>query len=214
MTVVLAARTEAKAAPLAEALRAEGSDVVPIALDVTDDASRRAAAEHIASRFGALDVLVNNAAAMGRMGEKVETARFEDARAAIETTLLGTWGVIQAMLPLLRKSAQPRIVNVSSGAGSHGDAVFGLRTGNAMGASYACAKAALNALTSALATELSGSRILVNAVCPGFTATFPGGEAMGARPVADGAASIVWAALLPDDGPSGGFFRDGKALPW
>jgi NAD(P)-dependent dehydrogenase (short-subunit alcohol dehydrogenase family) len=214
MTVLLAARTEAKAAPLAAELAVEGRDVIALALDVTDDASRRAAAEHVASRFGALDVLVNNAAGMGRMGETVETARLDDARAAIETTLLGTWGVIEAMLPLLKKSAHPRIVNVSSGAGSHDDVAFGLRTRNGMGPSYACAKAALNALTSALATELSSTSILVNAVCPGFTATFPGGEAMGARPVADGAASIVWAALLPDGGPSGGFFRDGKQLPW
>jgi NAD(P)-dependent dehydrogenase (short-subunit alcohol dehydrogenase family) len=213
-TVALAARTEERAAPLAAELRSEGRDVRPLALDVADDASRRAAAEHLARTFGVLDVLVNNAAGLGRMGEKVETARLDDARAALETTLLGSWGVIQAMLPLLRKSAHARIVNVSSGAGSHGDPAFGLRTRNGMGPSYACAKAALNALTSALATELSGSGIRVNAVCPGFTATFPGGEAMGARPVSEGAASIVWAALLPDDGPSGGFYRDGKELPW
>lgn len=212
--VVLAARTEEKAAPLARALRDEGLDVTPLALDVADEGSRRAAAERLAREPGALDVLVNNAAGLGRMGERVETARLDDARAAMETTLVGTWGVIQVMLPLLRASRSARVVNVSSGAGSHGDTAFGLRTGNAMGPSYACAKAALNALTSSLATELTGTKVLVNAVCPGFTATFEGGEAMGARPVADGARSVVWGALLPDDGPTGGFFRDGKELPW
>lgn len=211
--VALAARSPAKAEPLAAELRAEGLDVVPLGLDVTDAASRRDAAERLRA-LGALTVLVNNAAGLGRMGEKVETARLDDAREALETTLLGTWGVIETMLPLLRESGHARIVNVSSGAGSHGDPVFGLRTENTMGPSYACAKAALNALTSALARELAGTGILVNAVCPGFTATFPGGEAMGARPVAAGAASLVWAALLPDDGPSGGFFRDGQELPW
>ena len=87
---------------------------------------------------------------------------------------------------------------VSSGAGSHGDMVFGLTSGNAMGPSYGVPKAALNALTSAFASELRRDGILVNAVCPGFTATFPGGEQMGARPVKDGAASIVWAATLPN----------------
>lgn len=211
--VLLSARNEAKLTSLSDELRAEGHRVEPLPLDVASEASRRAAAEHL-GRFGALDVLINNAAGLGRMGETVESARLEDARTALESTLLGTWGVIQAVLPLLRNSQRARIVNVSSGAGSHGDPAFGLSSGNTMGPSYACAKAALNALTSAVAKELAGSAILVNAVCPGFTATFPGAEAMGARPVKDGAASVVWAALLPDDGPTGGFFRDGKALPW
>lgn len=83
-----------------------------------------------------------------------------------------------------------------------------------MGTSYAVAKAALNALTVKFANEEKAYGILVNAVCPGFTATFEGGEQMGARPVKDGAASVAWAALLPDDGPTGGFFRDGQPLPW
>jgi NAD(P)-dependent dehydrogenase (short-subunit alcohol dehydrogenase family) len=103
---------------------------------------------------------------------------------------------------------------VSSGAGSHGDLQFGLTTGGGSVASYGISKAALNALTTKFATELVGTGILVNAVCPGLTATAPGMEAMGARPVAEGAASVIWAALLPNDGPSGGFFRDGQPLPW
>lgn len=83
-----------------------------------------------------------------------------------------------------------------------------------MGTSYAVAKAALNALTVKLAREVATDGILVNAVCPGFTATFDGGEAMGARPVSEGADGIRWAATLPDGGPTGGLFRDGKPLPW
>lgn len=213
-TVVLTARASDEARPLAEALVQEGLDVTPATLDVTDETSRRAAVEEVRVRFGVLDVLVNNAAGMGRMGETVASAHLTEVRAAFEATVFGNWAVIQAFLPLVRASRHGRIVNVSSGAGSHGDTVFGLRTGNGMGPSYATAKAALNALTSSLATELAGTGVLVNAVCPGFTATFPGGESMGARPVADGAASVVWAALLPDDGPMGGFFRDGKELPW
>lgn len=114
----------------------------------------------------------------------------------------------------MSKTQRPPIVNVSSGAGSHADPVFGLSTANAMGAGYGVAKAALNALTTLLAHELAADRVLVNAVCPGLTATFPGAEQMGARPVRDGAASVVWGALLPDGGPSGGLFRDGQPLGW
>lgn len=132
----------------------------------------------------------------------------------LETTLFGSWRLIQALLPLLRKSANGRVVNVSSGAGSHADPVFGLATGNRMGTSYAVAKAALNALTVKLAHEEQATGVRINAVCPGFTATFPGGAEMGARPVADGAAGIAWAALLDRDGPTGGFFRDGQPLGW
>ena len=77
---------------------------------------------------------------------------------------------------------------------------------------YSTSKAALNALTRVLAAELRGDRVLVNAICPGWVATDMGG--WGGRPVAEGAAGIVWAATLPDDGPTGGFFRDGRPLQW
>jgi NAD(P)-dependent dehydrogenase (short-subunit alcohol dehydrogenase family) len=84
-----------------------------------------------------------------------------------------------------------------------------------MSPAYAAAKAALNVLTVTLAKELAADGILVNAVCPGLTATFPGAENLGrAKPVRAGAAGIVWAALLPDDGPTGGFFRDAEPVPW
>ena len=136
-----------------------------------------------------------------------------EALAVLEANLFGAWRTTQALLPLLRRSGAGRVVNVASGAGSHGDPQFGLATGAGV-ASYGISKAALCALTTKLAVELRDDGILVNAVCPGLTATAPGMEAMGARPVHDGAAGVVWAATLPDDGPSGGFFRDGRALPW
>ncbi|HVJ18818.1 MAG TPA: SDR family NAD(P)-dependent oxidoreductase [Polyangiaceae bacterium] len=160
--VALTARTEDKARALAEALRAEGLDVRPITLDVSNDTSRRSAVARVREEFDALDVLVNNAAGSGRMGEKVETANLDDARAAFEATVLGSWGMAQAMLPLLRESRHPRIVNVSSGAGSHGDNAFGLRSANGMGPSYAVAKAALNARDASSATARS---------CPGEETT-------------------------------------------
>lgn len=212
--VILTARDPATAEARASSLCAEGLDVTGRELDITKLDSVRSVADSIFREFGRLDILVNNAAGMAPFGELAGTADLNIARAVFETTLFGTWQVCQAFLPLLRESPHPRIVNVSSGAGSHGDTAFGLTTNNNMGTSYAVAKAALNALTAKLAYEERSSKVLINAVCPGFTATFEGGAAMGARPVADGAAGIVWAALLEDDGPRGGLFRDRKPLPW
>lgn len=214
MTVVLTGRDGAAVEARALELQAEGLDVRGRALDVTSASSVAALAAFLVESFGRLDVLVNNAAATNSFGEQPSTADLERAREAMDATLFGGWRVTQALVPLLRKSEHGRVVNVSSGAGSHGDPVFGLTTKNSMGPAYAVAKSAVNALTVTFANELRDADILVNAVCPGFTATFPGGESMGARPVADGAASVVWAAVLEDGGPSGGFFRDGKPLPW
>ncbi len=207
--VWVAARTEAQARAMVTAI---GGDTVAVALDLTDADAIAALAARIGAE-GRLDVLVNNAAASAPWGETAAGADLAAARGVLEVTLMGSWAMAQAFLPLLRQSPAGRLVNVSSGAGSHGDTVFGLTTGNAMGTSYAVAKAALNALTVKLAREET-SAVKINAVCPGFTATFPGGAAMGARPVADGAASILWAADLGEDGPTGGFFRDGQPLPW
>lgn len=212
--VILTARKLADARDRAAELLQAGIAGHPTEVDVTRDESVGALAAEVEDRFGRLDILVNNAAGVARYGELATSTDLETAHAVLETTLYGSWRMIQAFLPLLRRSSHARIVNVSSGAGSHGDAAFGLNTDNGMGTSYAVAKAALNALTVKVSRELRDDRVLVNAVCPGFTATFAGGEAMGARPVAEGAASILWAALLPDDGPTGGFFRDGKPLPW
>jgi len=214
LTVILTARTVDDARARAADLAALGLTVVGYGLDITAQASLETVSAAIRERFGKLDILINNAAGVTPYGEQATTADLAMASAVMETTLFGTWRATQTFLPLLRKSAHPRIVNVSSGAGSHGDPVFGLTTANGMGTSYAVAKAALNALTVKLANEVRADGVLVNAVCPGFTATFPGGKDMGARPVADGAASVVWAALLADDGPTGGLFRDGQPLPW
>lgn len=214
-TVLLAARDPERAAAAAAGL-ADAGDVrgFPRPLDVTDPAQVRGAAEELAADPGRLDVLVNNAAAYVDWSETASAADLDAARGVLDTNLFGAWGLTMALLPLLRESPHARIVNVSSGAGSHGEPAFGLTRRAGAAASYGISKAALNALTATVAAELAGSGILVNAVCPGLTATFPGAEQMGARPVADGAASVVWAATLPDDGPSGGLFRDGRPLPW
>ena len=184
-----------------------------VAVDVTADDGPKRIVDAAVERWGRVDVLINNAAMPGDWSETPGTADLRVAHAAFETNLFGPWRVIQAFLPLLRRSRRGRIVNVSSGAGAHGDAEFGVATGAAP-ASYSASKAALNALTVKLAIELLDERILVNAVCPGLTATAPGMEAMGARPVEQGAAGVVWAATLEDGGPTGGFFRDGQPIGW
>ena len=124
---------------------------------------------------------------------------------AFETNVYGPWRLCQSFVPLLRQSPHARIVNVSSSAG----ALKGMKAGTP---AYSMTKAALNALTLMLADELRDEGILVNAVCPGWVATDSGGP--GGRPVPEGAQGIVWAATLPDDGPTGGFFRDGQRIAW
>lgn len=198
--VVLTARDASAAARAARAVGAS-----PLRLDVTDPASVAEAVTAVRDRHGRLDVLVNNAATTYDTWQRATTADLAVVREAAETNLYGPWLTIQRFLPLLRDSAHPRIVNVSSESGS----LAGMGGGTP---AYAASKVALNALTRMLAAELRSARILVNAVCPGWTDTDMGGP--GGRPVAAGAASVVWAALLPDDGPTGGFFRDGRPLPW
>ena len=204
--VLLAARNAAKAEAAARKLEASGT-VEPLLLDVADATSIEKAAQAVASRFGHLDVLVNNAGINYDTWETAENADIDGTvQETIATNLLGPWRVCKAFLPLLRKSRTARIVNVSSESGS-------LAHMGAGPPAYQVTKAALNALTRTLAGELRGAGILVNAVCPGWVATDMGG-AGAPRSVADGAAGIVWAATLPDSGPTGGFFRDGKPLPW
>lgn len=204
--VLLTARDATKATIAAKKLGKVGR-VEPLALDVANAPSIKKTAAEVASRYGYLDVLVNNAGVNYDTWETVANADINGTVSeTITTNLIGPWRMCQAFLPLLRKSRAGRIVNVSSESGSLAE----------MGAgppAYQVTKAALNALTRTLAGELHGSRILVNAVCPGWVATDMGG-AGAHRCVNEGAAGIVWAATLPDNGPTGGFFRDGKPLPW
>jgi NAD(P)-dependent dehydrogenase (short-subunit alcohol dehydrogenase family) len=213
--VLLSGRDLAKAEAAAAEIANGVTSVHALALDAGNEVSVRMAAAIIAERFGRLDVLVNNAGGNFDTSNLTTTVAMDYVRETLEMNLIGAWRVIQAMLPLLAKSSHARIVNVSSGAGAFESPIpFGLQRMGGAAPAYSISKTALTALTVKLATELKDSGILINAACPGWTATHPGGEAQGARPVADGAASIVWAATLPDDGPSGGFFRDGQRLPW
>jgi NAD(P)-dependent dehydrogenase (short-subunit alcohol dehydrogenase family) len=214
-TVFVSGRDPARVEQTAQRL-ADSGDVrpLPTALDVTDPAQVEGAIRSLRDGIGRLDILVNNAVAAIDVSQSATGAEPADVSQVLQTNLVGAWALIRAALPLLRRSSHPRIVNVSSGAGSHGDPEFGLAVAGGLAAPYAVSKAALNALTSALAAELSATPILVNAVCPGLTASDGRPPEPGVRSLQQGAASIVWAATLADDGPSGGLFRDGRPLPW
>ncbi|TPI70853.1 SDR family NAD(P)-dependent oxidoreductase [Mesorhizobium sp. B3-1-3] len=201
-TVLIGVRDLAKGEAAAKRL---GGKVEAIALDVAaSEAAARAAAE-VERRFGRLDILVNNAAIHYDPSARALKPDWTVIREAFETNVFGAWRVAAAFAPLLGASGHGRLVNVSSEGGS-------LASMGAGAPAYSTSKATLNALTRILAAELHGAGVLVNSICPGWVATDMGGP--GGRPVAQGAAGIVWAATLPDGGPTGGFFRDGKRLPW
>ncbi|MFB2770029.1 SDR family oxidoreductase [Pelatocladus sp. BLCC-F211] len=205
ITVILGARNLEKGKAAAETLAKEGLEVLPRWLDVTNQESIDRLVTQVKEEFGRLDILINNAGILYDTWQQAINANFDTVHEALETNTFGPWRMCQAFIPLLRQSKHGRIVNVSSGAGS-------LTSMSGGTPAYSVSKVALNALTRMLAEELKGTGILVNSVCPGWVATEMGGA--GGRPVEDGAAGVVWAATLPDDGPTGGFFRDGKPLAW
>jgi NAD(P)-dependent dehydrogenase (short-subunit alcohol dehydrogenase family) len=202
---VTQAREQADAEEQAAAVAGHGGRVEVVPLDVADPDSVERAARQVDDHHGRVDVVINNAAVNYDTWQRGITADLGVVEETFQINVLGAWRVIQAFVPLLRRSDHPRVVNVSSESGSLASMGGGTPA-------YAVSKAALNALTRVLAAELRSEGVLVNAVCPGWTATDMGGP--GGRPVAAGAASIMWAVDLPDGGPTGGFFRDGRPLPW
>ena len=211
--VIISGRKPERADALLQELHGEGIDVSFTAIDLTDDGNVAVAAAAIEKQYGKIDILINDAALM-QAGASVEEQDLDELRRVFDTNVIGTWSVTQKFLPLLKKSEHPRIVNVSSGAGSFEDPQYGFLHGTVvrMPMGYGISKLALNGLTIKMAKEFAPYRILVNSVCPDTTDSF--GSGMWGRPVEVSAKSVIWAALLPDDGPTGGFFRDGERLPW
>jgi NAD(P)-dependent dehydrogenase (short-subunit alcohol dehydrogenase family) len=202
-SVLLGARDLAKGRQAAKQI---DGDVTAVPLDVTDARQIAELAAWIEREHGRLDVLVNNAGGHADSGARAESAAPADVRAALETNLLGAWQLSSALLPLMRRHRYGRIVNVTSGCA-------GVAAPDAVGyPAYRVSKAALNAYTRALAAELAGSGILVNAVCPGWLATGLGGP--GGGPVERGAASVVAAACQPEPGVNGALLRDGQRIAW
>ena len=206
MTVLVGARNEKRGRQAEQALRDGGADAHAVRLDVTDATSVKRAAEWIEVQYGRLDVLVNNAgtASVARRGAPPSQTSLDDMRAVYEINVFGVVTVTNAMLPLLRRAAAARIVNVSSEVGSIGSQSDPASPLGQMPASaqYPSSKAALNMLTAMYAKELRDTPIKVNAANPGYTATDFNNH-RGFRSAAEGAEPSVYLATLPDDGPSG-----------
>ncbi|MGF1471401.1 MAG: SDR family oxidoreductase [Rubrobacteraceae bacterium] len=202
-TVILGSRDEQQGREAADKL---DGDVHARQLDVTDEESVNRLAGSIEQEFGRLDVLVNNAGITNDEGQSGVEADLDRVREALEANLFGAWRLSEAAIPLMRRGGYGRIVNISSGLGALED-MGGGQPG------YRVSKASLNALTRIHASELRGTGILVNSVCPGWVQTDMGGSSA-SRPVEAGADTPVWAATLQNTGPTGGFFRDQRPIAW
>jgi NAD(P)-dependent dehydrogenase (short-subunit alcohol dehydrogenase family) len=223
MTVLIGARDPQRGEEAAAALRGAGGDVQAVTLDVTDPANVREVARQVEERFGRLDVLINNAGITGSGQVSPEDAHdqvpssvdLDMVRAVFETNVFGVIAVTNALLPLLRRSPAPRIVNVSSHAGSL--TIFsdpdGPMASLLPSAAYSPSKTALNALTVQYANELRKDGVLVNSAAPGFVDT-DSNDHTGFLTVEQGAAVLVRLATLDADGPTGGFFSEEGPLPW
>jgi NAD(P)-dependent dehydrogenase (short-subunit alcohol dehydrogenase family) len=203
IAVILGSRNEEKGKEAAEKL---SGNVVVHQLDVADEESVVRLEPFVEEEFGRLDILVNNAGISNDQGQRGADADLDLVREALEANLFGAWRLCEMAIPLMQRHGYGRIVNVSSGMGALED-----MGGGSPG--YRISKTALNALTRILASELRGSGILVNSVCPGWVQTDMGGS-RAPRPIEDGADTPVWAATLPNNGPTGGFFRDRRPIPW
>jgi NAD(P)-dependent dehydrogenase (short-subunit alcohol dehydrogenase family) len=215
-TVVVGARSAAKAGDaVARLTRAGVKAARPLTLDVTDQASIAEAVKHVTKELGQVDSLVNNAGiALETWGTVTSQVSLEVWRKVFDTNLFGVVAVTQAFLPLVRKGAAGRIVNLSSILGSltlHSDPRSPIY--DAKSPAYDSSKSALNQYTVHLAHELRDTPIKVNSAHPGWVKTDLGGESAPME-VTDGAKTSVWLATLPPDGPTGGFFHMQERLPW
>ena len=214
MTVWQGCRDIARAEKAASQLAEEGLAATPIHLDVTDPDTIAAAAAQIDQAHGKLDVLVNNAGIAREWQFKPSQVDLDLVKAIYETNLFGPMAVIQALLPLLLRSSGGRIVNVSSSLGSltlTSDTASELSRLQALG--YCSSKSALNAVTVQFANELRGTPVKINAVCPGYVATDLNGHS-GPRTPEQGARIAIEMAMIPQDGPTGGYFNEDGRVPW
>jgi NAD(P)-dependent dehydrogenase (short-subunit alcohol dehydrogenase family) len=213
ITVLVGARDEGRGQAAVDKLKSDGADARFIQLDVTDAATIQRAAAQIEKDFGRLDILINNAG-IAEWGFQPSNVELSKVREVYETNFFGPVALIQAMLPLLKKSKHGRIVNVSSSLGSltlSSDLSSPFADFLALG--YNTSKSALNAMTIQFAKELKDTPIKVNAICPGYCATDINGNS-GPRSAAQGAVAAVEYATIGEDGPTGGYFNDQGPIPW
>jgi NAD(P)-dependent dehydrogenase (short-subunit alcohol dehydrogenase family) len=206
LTVVLTGRDGETLERACRSLGRHAERAMTVAMDVTDVASITGAQRAVAQRLGSVDILVNNAAVLLFEDEDVLSIPADAYRRTFDTNVFGIIEVCRVFAPAMARAGYGRIVNVSSGAGQ-------LTTMSTYAPAYAMSKAALNAFTRILAHSCRGSGVLVNAVDPGWVRTDMGGPSAPRSPQ-EGADTVVWLATLPDNGPSGGFFRDRRAIEW
>ena len=212
--VILGARDIKKGQDAAQMLRSEGLEVEAFKLDVTSEPDMNEITNHIRRTVGHIDILVNNAGVLldpprhppDAEGASVFNAKLDVIRGSLESNTFGALRLSQKLIPLMIKNGYGRVVNVSSGMGQLSDM-------NGGWPGYRISKVALNAITRIFADELQGTNVLINSVCPGWVRTYMGGQDADLSP-AEAADTIVWLATLPNDGPSGGFFRKRIAIPW
>lgn len=189
-----------------KAARELGGDVRAVRLDVGRDEECQAAIVTAIAEFGRLDILVNNAAIYADGDATILNVPLTLAAETFDVNAIGALRLAQMAIPLMLRREWGRVVNVSSGSGQIGSL-------EASDPSYRLSKIAMNAITIMLADACRGSNVLVNAVCPGWVRTRMGG-ASAPRTPQEAAQSIAEIAMLPDGGPSGKFFRDGREIPW
>ena len=212
--VLVGARKPELGEKAAASLVAKGIDARFVEIDLDGPETVTAAAAWVESEFERLDILVNNAGIAVEGDGPPSVANLESVERTMRTNFLGSLRVTQAFLPLVRKSAAGRIVNVSSGLGSLqqlGDPDWPYAAVKLIG--YCASKSALNMLTVQTAWEVRDTTIKVNSVDPGYTATDLN-QNRGTQTVAEGAAEAVRLALLPEDGPTGGYFATEGVVPW
>ena len=206
LTVILTARDQAKGKTAQAQLQAAGFTTHFYPLDVANPVNIQQLRQYLETEFGRLDILVNNAGVFLDRGQTGLTVDPDMIRQTLETNVYGPLQLCQALIPLMQRQNYGRIVNVSSRMGQLSEIGGGALA-------YRTSKTALNAVTAILAAEVRDANILINAVSPGWVRTDMGGSAA-ARSVEEGADTAVWLALLPDGGPSGGFFHDRVQILW
>ncbi len=213
--VYIGSRDKTKGLKAIEDLKAMGlTNVDCIQLDVTDINSIKAARQELESKIKKLDVLINNAGISGGFPQPATKVSIDTMRLVFETNFFGTVQVTQEFIELLKKSDQPRIVNVTTELSSitnHSNPNW--KYAEFKPAAYGPSKTALNAYTVMLAVELQDTNFKVNCVCPGFTATDFNNH-RGYKKVEDAATVIVKYATLDKDGVTGKFFSDEGETGW